>query len=298
MEKLRNIMAHGCSGDGSAEINLPVQTSLALPCAQNPVHGSVRCSYRTRLEGKLSGVASPGHRFFSATQRTPPSGSSYMGSSASECGAMPLPEAADHQQVATVVLNRAVGQSMHEHLQQNVSNSGVKSDQRLRHSGQVRAAASVGVTDMGHDTLRMQLRSLIHVNSDRVLILRKINRLGFNSQAVLLQHFSWYGVVERVLVAHSRVKSGRAPPGSLRMRPSGLGFIVMSTVEEAQAILMNGSEHPVNGIIVNVHKFERRMAAHEPDCKGEESVAATPETSLSEENCSSMTNSSSGEESN
>jgi len=82
------------------------------------------------------------------------------------------------------------------------------------------------------------------------------------------------------------------------MRPSGLGFVVMSKVEEARAILTKGSEHPVKGIIVNVHKFERRMAAHEPDSKGEESVAATPETSLSEENCSSMTNSCSSEESN
>merc|ERR1740123_689905 len=132
---------------------------------------------------------------------------------------------------------------MHGRLQQNVRNSGVKPEKWLHYSGHVGAVASVGETDMRHDTLRMQLRSLIHIDSDRVLIVRKINRLGFASQAVLLQHFSWYGVVERVLVAHSRVKSGCAPPGSLRMRPSGLGFVVMSNVEEAQAILAQGNKH-------------------------------------------------------
>merc|ERR1719401_2216003 len=61
------------------------------------------------------------------------------------------------------------------------------------------------------ETLRMHLRSLIKVECNRVLIVRKINRLGFASSQVLEDHYSWHGKVERVLVAHSRVKSGPGP---------------------------------------------------------------------------------------
>jgi len=69
VEKLRNIMAHACSGDGSAGIHVPEQTSLSLPYMQHPVHGSVPCSYPTKLEVKLSVGASAGHGF--SVQRNP-----------------------------------------------------------------------------------------------------------------------------------------------------------------------------------------------------------------------------------
>jgi hypothetical protein len=148
----------------------------------------------------------------------------------------------------------------------------------------------------------MHLRSLINVDSGRVLIVRKINRLGFASQAVLLEHFSWYGVVERVLVAHSRVKSTSAAdkgasPFSSRLRPSGLGFVVMSRVKDAQAILAHGSEQPVKDIMVRVQQFQRQVTAHEEDVNEDASETAVPETNPSEENCNSPRNSSSCAES-
>jgi len=122
----------------------------------------------------------------------------------------------------------------------------------------------VPVPHMG-ETLRMHLRSLIKIDSGRILIVRKINRLGFASPDILRQHFSWYGEVERVLVAHSRVKSS-APltqAGSQmasRLRPSGLGFIVMSKPEEAAAILAEGQEQVICGAFIRVQQFERRMS--------------------------------------
>jgi len=115
----------------------------------------------------------------------------------------------------------------------------------------------------GHqgETLRMHLRSLLNVDSSRVLIVRKINRLGFSSPAILKEHFSWYGTVETVLVAHSRVKSGGGQAGIVsRLRPSGLGFIVMSKTAEAESILSEGSEQHVCGTVIRVQKFERRMS--------------------------------------
>lgn len=125
------------------------------------------------------------------------------------------------------------------------------------------AEASGASPDANHsgETLRMPLRSLLHVDSNRVLIVRKINRLGFSSPTTLKEHFSWYGTVEKVLVAHSRVKSGGGQAGMVsRLRPSGLGFVVMSRMEEAEVILAQGAEQQVCGTVIRVQKFERRMS--------------------------------------
>lgn len=115
----------------------------------------------------------------------------------------------------------------------------------------------------GCETLRMHLRSLLKIESNRVLIVRKINRLGFASPQVLHDHYSWHGTVEKVLVAHSRVKSGSGPQNGShpsRLRPSGLGFMVMSRKEECEAILHAGQEQLVSGAMIRVQQFERRMS--------------------------------------
>jgi len=49
------------------------------------------------------------------------------------------------------------------------------------------------------------LRELEHVDCNRVILVRKINTLGFAAPAALEQHYSRFGKVERVLVAHSMV---------------------------------------------------------------------------------------------
>lgn len=71
----------------------------------------------------------------------------------------------------------------------------------------------------------------------------------------------------------------------------------MSRVAEAQAILAHGTDHQVNGILIQVQKFERRMSA-EGDGKEDDNETAIPETSNSEENYNSTTHSSSCEDSN
>jgi len=128
------------------------------------------------------------------------------------------------------------------------------------------------------ETLRMHLRALLKVDSKRVLIARKINRLGFASDSVLQTHYSSYGEVERVLVAHSRVKPATRPGRTQaagaqhsRLRPSGLGFVVMCNAESAQRILAFGPQQLVNGSMIKVQQFERRMTENgEEDYDGEE----------------------------
>merc|ERR1719453_470202 len=80
------------------------------------------------------------------------------------------------------------------------------------------------------DTLRTNLRDLSACDPARVLMVRKINRLGLDSPALLEAYFSKFGVVERVMVSHSRAKSlfGR---GNVRVRPAGLGFLIMASAE-------------------------------------------------------------------
>jgi len=101
-----------------------------------------------------------------------------------------------------------------------------------------------------------------------VFIARRINKLGFSSPEVLQAHFSQYGQVKGVLVSHSRVKSfqasGRKSRGGgehQRLRAAGLGFVVMESAEDAAKILSEGSEHLVNGVVVQLKPFERYTAA-------------------------------------
>lgn len=105
--------------------------------------------------------------------------------------------------------------------------------------------------------MRSHLRDLQTVDSSRILLLRKINRLGFDSPRMLEDHYKNYGHVERVLVAHSHVKSPYRRYVK-RLRPSGLGFVVMSTIAEVDAILADGAEQMVAGALIKVQRFERR----------------------------------------
>jgi hypothetical protein len=106
------------------------------------------------------------------------------------------------------------------------------------------------------ETLRTHLRDLQKVEPERVVLVRKINRLGFQSPAVLESHYSSYGKVERILVAHSHVKSQNRRFAA-RLRPSGLGFVVMSKKCEVEAILLAGEEQMVAGIMIRVQRFNR-----------------------------------------
>lgn len=107
------------------------------------------------------------------------------------------------------------------------------------------------------ETLRTHLRDLQKMDPRRVLIVRKINRIGFKSPGVLQAHYSKYGPVEQVRVSHSYVKSTNRRFAA-RLRPSGLGFIVMTNVDDVEAILREGEEQQVEGSTIKVQRFEQR----------------------------------------
>lgn len=100
--------------------------------------------------------------------------------------------------------------------------------------------------DIEKQSLGSYLNYLKQIDAGRILLARKINRLGFNSAAVLTEHYSAYGHVEHVFVPRSRsVARPQSNRPFVRSRPSGIGFVVMSDSQAVDAILEHGEV--VNG---------------------------------------------------
>jgi len=116
------------------------------------------------------------------------------------------------------------------------------------------ARARRGITTDGDKSMKKGLEALRDCDADRVLIVRKIKKLGFESPERLKQHFSQFGGVQDVHVANSMMKpSLKRPTG--RLRPAALGFVVMEAAEGAQAALAHGSSHSVCSAQIEVCHF-------------------------------------------
>lgn len=111
------------------------------------------------------------------------------------------------------------------------------------------------VADGEVGSLRSNLADLAQVDSDLVLMVRKINRLGCDSAAAMESYFSKFGTIDRCMVNHSR--SRPTPGGPARLRPATVGFLVMSDPEAVKSALnFNGGEHLVRGVTINVAPFK------------------------------------------
>lgn len=103
-------------------------------------------------------------------------------------------------------------------------------------------------------SLRNDLERLRAQHADQVIIVRKIKRLGFESQHLLEEYFKQYGNVSEVLVSHSHVKPTAKRPNG-RVRPASLGFVLMSSEQDAICALQGGSLQVVNGVSIDVRPF-------------------------------------------
>lgn len=100
-----------------------------------------------------------------------------------------------------------------------------------------------------------QLNALQDEDPTKVLMMRKINRLGFESAAVLKDHYERYGPVCKVLVSNSHEKqSGQKH----RVRPSGIGFVVFENADDSLRALAVGAKQVVAGHEVFVSEFESK----------------------------------------
>jgi hypothetical protein len=128
-------------------------------------------------------------------------------------------------------------------------------------------------------TLRQHIRDLSVKNVSKILTVRKINHLGFKSPELLRAHFSQYGVVDMVRVAHSRVVTG----SNTRVRPGSLGFVVMKTEAGVQAAMDAGEKQMVgsyNQRQVTLRRFDNRMQFDDETTKGDEGIDAVEESVL------------------
>lgn len=99
------------------------------------------------------------------------------------------------------------------------------------------------------------LEELRRENPFRVFIVRGLNQLGFASEACLLAHFSQFGPVKSVLVAHPHVQS--KAHDSSRIRPGRMGFVVMASAASVGNILAHGPRQLVAGCWMRVQRFEQ-----------------------------------------
>eukprot|EP00448_Togula_jolla_P015872 CAMPEP_0170593014 /NCGR_PEP_ID=MMETSP0224-20130122/13221_1 /TAXON_ID=285029 /ORGANISM="Togula jolla, Strain CCCM 725" /LENGTH=1013 /DNA_ID=CAMNT_0010916937 /DNA_START=77 /DNA_END=3118 /DNA_ORIENTATION=- len=106
-------------------------------------------------------------------------------------------------------------------------------------------------------TLGSHLTELKSEDPRRVFIVRRIGSMGFFSQDLLAKHYSQYGEVRSVRVAHSKVKPFSCRGSTQRVRPGSLGFIVMSKTSAVEKILSIGRDQVVAGHHIQVFVFER-----------------------------------------
>lgn len=88
----------------------------------------------------------------------------------------------------------------------------------------------------------------------RTVVVLRIGRLGFSAGKILEKHYAKFGKVDYVYVP-PKVKqeyAGESVLESHHLRPSDLGFVVMSTESEAQNIVAAGEEQLVSGKMIKV----------------------------------------------
>jgi hypothetical protein len=117
-------------------------------------------------------------------------------------------------------------------------------------------------------TMKAQLQAIRNENLSSVFIARHINKLGFSSADVLRSYFSRFGPVRDVLVAHSRVKDFRQT-GNSRVRPAGLGFVIMESPADSAKIMKDGPDYLIYGVTVKVQEFRIQDSAVDDDHKPE-----------------------------
>ena len=106
--------------------------------------------------------------------------------------------------------------------------------------------------------IAQHLKQLDQEDAACILYAKKINRLGFDSARILCKHFEQYGGVAKIYLSNATWQPQKDFSSQVRIRPSGMGFIVMKSAEAAQKILAKGGVQFVNGVEISIRSFERR----------------------------------------
>jgi len=117
-----------------------------------------------------------------------------------------------------------------------------------------RRPARVRVSQM---TLASSLASMEDKDPECIIYVRQIQKLGLDSSEILRKHYEQYGEVDDILLSNAHEKLGRTP-FRVRLRPSGIGMVLMKRREDAQAAVAAGELQTVNNVTIRVRRFEAR----------------------------------------
>jgi hypothetical protein len=120
------------------------------------------------------------------------------------------------------------------------------------------------------------MQQIAEVDPGSVILVRKIKKMGFSSRRLLRDHFSRFGAVAKVLMAHSRLKGSDQP----RLRPASLGFVVMGSGAEAEHAFAAGPTQEVGGVSIDVLRFVRRGVGVSNDSDREQDQDELPEEAV------------------
>jgi len=108
------------------------------------------------------------------------------------------------------------------------------------------------------------LEKLKNQDTRCVMTIRKINKLGFKSAAILERHYSQYGEVIQAHVPHSEKVVDK------RFRPGNMALVVMGSVDAAETVFAEGIVQIVSNVEAHVHRFElEKMIAKAKDAEEE-----------------------------
>jgi hypothetical protein len=91
-----------------------------------------------------------------------------------------------------------------------------------------------------------------------VVAIKKITKLGLNARETLRHHFEQWGPVDDILFSTEPVNGAPADLRGGRIRPPGMGWIVMKNAVDAQQVLSHGEVQIVNATQIRVLPFVKK----------------------------------------
>jgi hypothetical protein len=118
------------------------------------------------------------------------------------------------------------------------------------------------------DFLVLHQKALQNEDPACTVVVLQINRLGNHCREVLKRHYSQYGEVSRVLIQQTMVKPSSDCFGHQRLRPGGLGLVVMKREAAIKKILAEGRSQGISGQYIVVERFQGKFAHRDAGLEG------------------------------
>jgi hypothetical protein len=153
-----------------------------------------------------------------------------------------------HQQASTWPQNRNVHELPLTHISQT----------QVPHGQSVLRKRACRRKRMCMLNIASHLNELEGEDPNKVLIVRRINRLGFESGTILKEHYERYGPVSKVLLSNAHAKQS-GTPFPVRLRPSGIGYLLFEHAESAAKALAEGQLQTVKEVEICVRAYKARQ---------------------------------------